>query len=309
MGLFEQMPPCTWQVGDETITLPVIRIEMDGGNRIAEHPRPGQEFEKLDDTGTKSETIVLFVDWFNGNDEPGIDSETQYPDTCNRMILSYRRHEVGTLRLPTIGAVRCRATTWRRVEGSEERDTAVTQFVFKRDNEDEISAASFTSPSARSVARGVAEDAVFSAQRAGVDLAPDFGTSLVELASAIETLATAPVEQLAALDVQARKIDAACAQLEKLHTSAAGPGGGLLLAPQHVIVLRQLRQLRDMAARVLGERLSALPGREPIFFAEQRSLFDVAGQFNVSFEDLLKANTHLDNPFAIPPNVPIFLVR
>ena len=308
MGIFENMPPCTWHVGSETITLPVIRIETDGGNRIVEHARGGQEFEKLDDTGSIGDNIVLSVDWFNGNTEPGVDGDTQYPDLCNRMILSFRIHECGTLRLPTVGVIRCRARTWKRVEASDERDVAVTQFVFKRDNEDGVTAASFTSPSARSVARSVAEAATFSAQQAGVDLS-DFGSSLQELAAGLEDLASAPAEQIAALEVQAKKIDAACKSFEALHTSVFGPGEGLLSFAPSAAAIRQMRRLQDMAARVVGERLSTMPTRRPVFFAEQRSLFQIAAQFNVPLETLLQANPQLAGGFSIPPNTPINLVQ
>ncbi len=296
--IFAQFTTCRWEVTGYNVVLPVKTVRTRGGNRIVPRERANRNGAKLDDTGSKPKVWTLDVDFYNGIDEPDMPADDMYPSLANDLEKSCDIHETGTLTLPTIGKRRCRLLDYDREESFEERDTGRFSLTFMEDNEDAITASSFSSPSARSVSRQLAEATTASAEQDGIELT-DIGSSLTELASELEGLANAPFEYVGDLQAKAGQISRACARIEAVHTSAADEVGLLLTSPMSSRTLRKLRELNDTAARVVQERLSSMPVLVPFRVASQRTLFDVAASLNQDAALLLKANPDLPNPLAI----------
>lgn len=297
--IFEQYPVCIWEVIGFRIPIPVKKISERGGNRLVRRTRQNRNGSKLDDTGSMEKTWTLDVDFFNGSREDGIPSDL-YPDMLNDLIRSFDVHQTGDLTLPTVGKRRCRAETYQRDESFEEIDCAIVSLTFVEDNEDVMNASTVTAPSARSVSRRLADLTTFSAQQNGVSLS-DSGAGIAELASEVEALITSPFEYFGDLQAQAAKVQALCERLEATHTTRRSQVGELLSQPPGARAVRGLVELRDKAARIVEERQSAMPRLVPYVVPTQRSIFDIAAQFEQDPSQLLAANPEIGNPLAIPP--------
>lgn len=298
-GIFEQFPACFWEVTGYKVPIPVKSINERGGNRLVRRKRQHRNGAKLDDTGSEEKIWQISVDFYNGNDEPDMPGDEFYPGVVNFLIKSFDVHETGTLTLPNIGKRRCRAESYERTESFEERDTAALTLVFVEDNEDFTTASTFTSPSARSVSRRIAEITTFSADQAGVVLA-DFGAGISELASGVEALINSPFEYVGDLETKAAQVDIACRRIEEAHTNRKTQVGMMLMDPPTSKVLRGLREIRDHAARIVEERQSALPKLVPFIVPDDRSIFDIATQLSQDAGKLIKANPGLSNPLIVP---------
>jgi prophage DNA circulation protein len=298
-GIFEQFPVCLWEVTGYKVQIACKSISERGGNRLVRRARQHRNGAKLDDTGSVEKVWAITVDFYNGNDEPDVPGDEQYPGVVNFLIKSFDVHETGTLTLPNIGKRRCRLESYERNEAFDERDTATVTLNFVEDNEDFTTASTFTSPSARSVSRRIAEITTFSADQAGVALA-DFGAGISELASGVEALINSPFEYVGDLETKATQIDIACRRIEETHTTRKTQAGMMLMDPPTSKVLRGLREIRDHAARIVEERQSALPRLVPFVVPEERSIFDIATQLGQDASKLIKANPGLSNPLIVP---------
>jgi prophage DNA circulation protein len=291
---------CVWEVTGYRIPIPVKKVSARLGNRIIQRARQNRDGAKLDDTGMVPTTYTLEVDFYNGCSEEGMPSDDMYPGLPNYLEKSLKVHETGNLYLPRHGKRRCRLETIESVETFEERDMAATVLTFIEDNEDNLTANSFTAPSARSVARRLAEMTTFSAEQNGVSLS-DAGAGISELASEVESLINSPFEYLGDLQAQAHKVRALCERLEDVHASRRTQVGELLAQPPGARAVRGLIELRDKAARVVDEKQSAMPRLISYVVPSQRSIFDIASQFDQDPTLLIAANPKLGDPLAIPP--------
>ena len=294
------MALCVWEVTGYRVPIPVKKISARYGNRLVRRARQNRDGAKLDDTGSVETTWTLDADFYNGCKEEGIPPEDNYPDVLNNFIKSSRVHETGTLTLPTEGKRRCRIESIDRSESFEEIDCGIVTITFVEDNEDSLTAQSFTAPSARSASRRVAELTTFSAEQNGVSLS-DSGAGISELAAEVETLISSPFEYLGDLQAQAARVQALCERLEDVHTSRTSQVGELLATPPGARALRGLIDLRDKAARVVEEKQSAMPRLVPYVVPSQRSIFDIAVQFDQDPTQLIAANPQLGDPLASPP--------
>lgn len=313
--IFEQYAVCSWKVkGEDALVIPVERIEESGGNRIVSRERPYRDGAKLDDTGAKPKQWVLSCSFFNGHTEPGMPnpdatgaSETLYPDHLNKVIASCDKHETGDLILPTVGKRRCRAESYRRVEEYTERDAASVTLTFTEDNEDGVTASSFTAPSVRAVSRSLAEATVFDLEEAG--LGGDLAGDLEEFASDLEGLAAAPGEFVGDLEAKAKSIEDSCERIEAVHTQAVNTVTGevatLLTSPQNSAGLRHLRKLRDTVARAVGERVASAPKIVPKVFTVPKSIFGVATELQQDADKLMQINPQIEDHLLIPANTVI----
>lgn len=297
--IFEQFALCVWEVTGYRVPIAVKKITARYGNRIVRRNRQNRDGAKLDDTGCVETTWTLDADFYNGCTEDGIPFADNYPDVLNNFIKSSKVHETGTLTLPTEGKRRCRIESIERSESFEEIDCGLTTITFVEDNEDSLTAASFTAPSARSVSRRVAELTTFSAEQAGVSLS-DSGAGISELAAEVETLITSPFEYLGDLQAQAEKVRSLCERLEETHASRRTQLGELLAAPPGARAVQGLVLLRDKAAKVVEEKQSAMPRLVPYVVPSQRSILDIAAQFEQDPTLLIAANPKLGDPNAIP---------
>lgn len=305
--LFGKLALCTWSVGGRVIPLSVARIEESGGNRIIERERPMRDGAKLDDTGSKAKRYRLTGSIFNGSTEQGI-PEDNYPDTLQALILSFDTHETGDLMVPTRGIRRCRAGTYSTTEGSDARDCAAFVLEFIEDNEDGVTASSFSTPSARSVLRSQVEEATFEAEKAGVQLGDLIG-SITEMASEIEGLLNAPADFASQVDSKIKAVDSALSRIEKAGTGldggVKGPVSEALIATQSAPVIRKIRGIRDTLSRAVGDQLSAFGKAGSRSYPRTMSIFDVATLEGVNAATLMAMNPAIGAFLAIPPNTPI----
>jgi prophage DNA circulation protein len=297
--IFEQLPMCVWEVTGYRIPIPVKKVSARLGNRIVQRARQNRDGAKLDDTGMLPTTYALEVDFYNGCSEEGMPSDDMYPGLPNYLEKSLKVHETGNLWLPRHGKRRCRLETIESVETFDERDMAAMVLNFTEDNEDAVNSNLFAAPSARSVARRLAELTTFSAEQNGVSLS-DSGAGIAELANEVETLINSPFEYLGDLQAQAERVKSSAARALDVYTDRTTQLGELLSAPPGARAVRGLVELRDKAARVVEEKQSAMPRLVPYVVPSQRSIFDIAVQFEQDPVALLGANPQLGDPLAIP---------
>lgn len=298
--IFEQMALCVWEVTGYRVPIPVKKIDTVYSNRIVRRARQNRNGAKLDDTGSVETVWTIDADFYNGCMEQGIPPDDNYPDVLNNFIKSSKVHETGTLTLGTEGKRRARIESIRRSESIEEIDCGIVSITFVEDNEDTLTADSVTAPSARSVSRRLAEMTTFSAEQNGVSLS-DSRTGISELAAAVEELTTSPFEYIGDLQAQAEQVRAACARLEEVHTSRRSQVGELLAVPPGARALRGLIDLKDKAAKVVEEKQSSMPRLISYVVPTQRSIFDVAVQFDQDPTALIAANPQIGDPLALPP--------
>lgn len=298
-SIFEQMALCVWDVTGYRVPIPVKKITARYGNQLVRRRRQNRDGAKLDDTGCVETTWVLEADFYNGCTEEGIPFSDNYPDVLNNFIKSSKVHETGTLTLGTEGKRRCRIESIERSESFEEIDCGVVTITFVEDNEDSLTATTFTAPSARSVSRRIADMTTFSAEQNGVSMSAS-GLGIAELAAEVETLVTSPFQYYGDLEAQAVKVQALCGRLEETFASKHDQVGEMLATPPGAHAVRGLITLKDHAARVVEERQSALPRLVPYVVPSQRSIFDIAAQFDQDPTALIAANPDLGDPLAIP---------
>ena len=297
--IFDQMALCVWEVTGYRVPIPVKKITARYGNRIVRRARQNRDGAKLDDTGSVETTWTLEADFYNGSTEEGIPRDDNYPDVLNNFIKSSKVHETGTLTLPTEGKRRCRIESIERSESFEELDCGITSITFVEDNEDSLTATTIIVPSARSVSRRVAEMTTFSAEQNGVSMSYS-GDGISQLAAEVEALVTSPFQYFADLQAQAVKVQSLCGRLESTFASQDDQVGEMLATPPGAHAVRGLITLKDHAARVVEERQSTLPRLVPYVVPTQRSIFDIAAQFDQDPTALIAANPDIGDPLAIP---------
>jgi len=303
--VFPRYPTATWQAkGRRKIAFAIESIQETGGNRLVPHERSRRNGAKYDDTGSKPRTFSIASPFYTTCEDPGVNTETYYPTDLNEMIDSFTVHEVGDLVLPTRGPIRARLQDYTRSETMSERDAAGVSFVFAEDNEDGVLASSFTAPSARSVASQYGEAAEFSLEQQGIP-PTDFGTSLAELASAVEAIAAQPFEFIADLQTKATQVRSASDRILGAFGGGSDGAGLLLLDPVAGLVHRQLATLADTTARVVAEKLSSQPRLRVVRFKYPVGMPQVAAKYGQDLGALLAANPQVGNAFAIPPGTPI----
>jgi len=303
--VFAASPTATWQAkGRRRIAFAIESIDEAGGNRLVPHERSRRNGAKYDDTGSAPRVFSIASPFYTTCEDPGVDTLNYYPRDLNDMIASFTVHEVGDLVLPTIGPIRARLQSYRRVEQTGERDAAGVSFVFVEDNEDGVLTSSFTAPSARSVAGQYGEAAAFTLEQQGIP-STDFGASLATLASEIESLAGQPAEFMADLKTKSAQIRGFNDRVLDAFGGGSEGAGVVLLDPVTALVHRQLATLTDTTARVIAEKLSSQPRLRVVRFKQVVGLPQVAAKFSQDLGSLLAANTQLGNAFAIPPGTPI----
>lgn len=300
--LMEKMVACAWQVdGGDHVTFMVTRIGESVDKRLVSRKRPYRKGAKHDSYARDFLIWELDIIFFNDPDEPNIDA-AQYPDNVEAFCKSIDIDATGDLILPTRGTVRAQFKGYRRTDDAGLRDAATVSAIFWEDNEDGVTAQSFTTPSAQSVARVLAGQITEDAQKAGAwsDLVSSINTAAAQL----EALANAPGEFVDDLDAQAKAISDAVDGVQNAFANANNRAAGELAAlathPEQSHLLRTLHRLGDTAKRAT---LQARAARKIITrrFPRQLSIFDVAGLLSQDPADLLSLNASLENPFAIPP--------
>ena len=298
MAIFEQYPAASWTVLGDTIYFAVEDIDETGGNRIVRRRRPYRDGAKLDDTGSKEKEWDVTAVLENSIEEEGLPTDRAlYPRALNAMIDSFDLHRTGTLILPSRGAVRACAESYKRRESQSERDTARVTFHFVQDNEDNVDALSFTTPSIRSTARQLVEETTFSSESRG-----GFAQSLADLEGAatdLQDAIAAPGEAVQDTDQKAARVVRLAADTEHQFTVSGQLGRDLFTDPDSWATVRQLHQLEDRSRRAASEK-SALGRVIGITFTTTRTILDIAAELVQDPASLLDLNTQLENALSIP---------
>lgn len=297
MGIFEEYPAASWTVLGDTIYFAVEDIDEQGGNRIVRRRRPYRDGAKLDDTGSKEKEWDVNAIFENSIEEEGLPaSPTQYPRALNNLIDSFDLHRTGTLVLPNRGAVRARAESYKRRETQAERDTARVTFHFVQDNEDNVDALSFTTPSIRSTARQIVEETTFSSESRG-----GFAQALADLEGAagrLQDAIAAPGEAVQDVDQKAARVVRLAANVENQFNVTGQLGRDLLTDPDSWATWRQLHQLQDRTRRAADEK-SALGRVVGMTFTTTRTLLDIASEIGQDPSLLFDLNAQIENTLDI----------
>jgi prophage DNA circulation protein len=296
--LFEKLVVASWTVaGLPTIYFPVQSIRESGGNRLAIRERPYRDGGKVDDIGSKPRRWSLTSIFENSIKEEGLPpTKALYPHVLNRLLESFGKHETGDLVVPTRGRIRARADSYARDEISDSRDHAMVELEFVEDNEDNVDAQSFASPSVGASARRLSETTRFSAQSDGA-----WSTSLADLnefVSELEAFANAPGDAVADLDQQAGIVIAATNRAGNAFNDAA-EGSDVLRDPESSQTQRKLLETKDMAGRARANAQGGLPRIVSVTYSNTRTLFSIAAELGQDAAELISLNRVLD-PLEVP---------
>lgn len=295
VGIFGRYPVATWLVGaGPAIAFPIIDITETGGNRIVPHERPGREGAKLDSTGRKPRSWHFRALFNNSIDEDGVDSRRPlYPYVLRQLIRAFEQQETGTLTLPTVGAVRCRANDWTRTETPDLRDTATIECTFIEDNEDSLERAQLRPPSVAASLVRLAEQTQFSAAKDGV-WSDDLGT-LRERANEIVTLMKAPGRSVADVSAIVRAHRRSLQSIVETATEESA----VFREPRASRTERQLQTMSDREAQAETERASSRPRTTAyVIDVERTSLYEVAALVRQDATELMDLNAaRIDDPF------------
>lgn len=296
--VFARLVVASWEVkGKPKLALACTRISQTYANRIVRRKRPYREGARLDDTGGDPTQWELEGLYHNGHDEPGL-PELLYPAHLDAVCDALVVHETGTLTTPTRGARRCRLMTFRRVEDAGLRDAAVLTCTFEEDNEDDAKASSFKAPSARAVARSLAQDTTDGLEEAGS--LGDAVSELNEAAAELEGLANAPGEFVSDIDAQVNACTHAVDRVGSAFSDASSAGAAeiaaILTDPQNSRAGRALTKLGDVAGRERA-RVGGVLGLRSVTYPSTVSIFDVARDVEQDATKLMGLNPSLAEDF------------
>lgn len=304
--IFEQFPACTWQAkGKPAIQIPAKTITEEWDNGLIKRKRPYKRGSKLDNTAGDSRVWNIEALYSNSITEPGMPPAGVYPNMPNDLVTSFEIQETGTLTLPTRGAVRCQAKSYRRVERDEDRDLCAISMVFWEDTEDDITAAAFNTPSARAVAVLLSENIGVECDAAGIggSLVTDLKTFLAQL----EGMLLAPSEYADQISAKINAVFVAAGRLQDAFMGGTTPTGepALLATAETSRLWRLLTLARYLAVD------SATDSLEPVALTFVRypnvvSIFDVASILSQDAAKLIELNPDLGGDLlAIPPRTRI----
>jgi hypothetical protein len=299
-GIFGQYPVGAWAAGSmPKILFAVVDITETGGNRIVQHERPYRPGAKLDDTSSKARTWAVTIVFNNSIVEPGIGNDPRrapYPTVLRQLLRSFDIHETGTLTLPTVGDVRCRAETYTRNERAEQIDTATVTVNWVEDNEEALDRAALQPPGVVATLVRLSERTVFTAQAAGVwtsDLA-----NLRERCNELTTLMQAPGRSVADVATVARANRRA---IENVFATGRTELGrfGIISEPRSSGLHDQLATLSDRQARAEDERTASRPRTKAfVVDVEVTSIYEIAARVGQDAAELLDLNAaRISDPF------------
>lgn len=312
MGLFENEPVCSFQAdGGTAIPISLLALTEETEYRLIERERAFRPGAKLDTTGRKKSVFSLDSLWQEGIDEPGIPQSGYYPGLLNQLMAAFDGEKAGTLRLPFRTPLRVRCKTARRAEKFDERDMAAVSLTFWTDNEDTVTAASFTKVSPQVGVPMIYADFSDAAQLVGL-----MSADVLNLGNLVATLSGFLAAGIAVADITLTAlalIDTADSIEGSFsnRTTNVGPDVGRILSdPESWRAARLLRRLAAQAAAAARLPNTTAPSdvTQVISFRTEVSLFDVAARDHQDLGKLLELNAGYENPFLIPANSPIRIV-
>jgi hypothetical protein len=312
---FSQYQVAQWKASPEATryAFPVISIDEDGGNRVIERERAYRHGCKLDDTGCKAKRWTLEAIFENSIQEPGESAVNGglvlYPFVINALIESFEKFhdQAGDLYVPTRGWVRARLVDYRRRESPDEQNCARLTMVFCEDNEDKVDANAFSMPSINANAKRLSSVTTFDSQSDGIW--GNDSQSLEEFTAGLESWANAPEDSMQEVDQQASSVigsvDRIFVAFSKPARQSDSTGRNILRDPESSQTVQKLHSTKEIAARGRHGAERGQPRLVTVVFERPQSLVSIAALLGQSLEDLLAANTQLDDPLYIPPRTPV----
>jgi prophage DNA circulation protein len=305
--IFKLYQSASFSVDGVKITFPAGRLQTTHQNRIVQHERVYRKGARLDNTGPKAKVWRFDVGAYNSDDhEPDVNGADFYPTELNKLLAMFDSEETGDLVVPGQGTKRAKADSYDRVEDNGERDSAGVVLTFIEDNEDDADASSFTAPTAASVVKKKAEDAVLEAE--DLALSEGFIESMNQLSSDLDGTLSAPGAALSDIESTGDAIQSNITKIEEsFYDNTAEVGdevAKLMTDPASSRLGLILRQQSDIAARAVADVQSFPVTLHEEVFQTDLSMFDLASATGMSLEDVLKANPLL-NPFFIPAGTPV----
>jgi hypothetical protein len=211
------------------------------------------------------------------------------------LLRSFDKHETGTLTLPTVGDVRCRADSYTRVESPELRDSATLDCTFIEDNEDALERAELRPPNVTASLIRLSEMTQFSAAKDGV-WNEDLGT-LRERANEIVTLMKAPGRSVADVGAIVRAHRRALQNI----IDTAREEMPIFNEPRASRTERLMREMSDREAQAEAERAASRPAtRAFVVDVEVTSIYEIAARLRQDVTELMDLNAaRITDPFTL----------
>lgn len=304
---FERLPRCQWkaQGRDSAVVIPVQRIVESVEARIAPRKRAYKNGAKQDHVGRDFLVWELEALFHNDSTEDGVPADN-YPDQHNRLLSSMDVNETGDLQLPTRGFVRAVFKGYRSVVQNDVRDAAAVTLTFWEDTEDGLSQASFVQGSGRATARNTVTLLQESCSTRGI-WGEDV-TSLDDLVTDLENFAKAPLDAVESVAAQARAVTNAVGRIESAFTStsntALGEAGLLLSQPESSFAGRNLREMADVAQRIVANA-TGVGFTTVVKYKTEVTIFDVATKLGQDVAKLSALNRALPSLLRIEAGTPI----
>lgn len=305
---FESQPVCTFQAdGGAVIPLVLFRLREDGEYRVIERERPFRPGAKLDTTGKKKVIYSLETGWWDGNEEPGV-PQTGYLAFLNTLIASFDGQTAGTLKLPFRSPLRVRCKSYSRAEAMDERAFSAVSLVFWTDNEDSVTAASFTK-----AAPAVAAPLIFVDFEDAAAIAGLVSNDVVSLRGLLSSLTTALAVGLDVALAGGAVVNTVASIEEAFtnQTTVVGPTYERILTdPEAWYPARLLRRLAAQAYAAVLLPASTAPAdvTTVITLKQDASLFDVAARYHQDVSKLMGLNPTLENALLVPAGTPLRIV-
>lgn len=274
--------------------------------RVVQRERPNRLGAKLDTTGRKCLVWEVDVLFFNGCTEEGIPSDDYYPDGLNSFCATADQGQVGTLKHPRRGDVRCRIETITVHETAEVRDAGAVTIQFWEDNEDKTDLTSFVSSSAAQLP-ALADSIMSAANDIGIwsDDVAQLGSSIGSLVGLLNSAVDLVDDAMATAQSVIGLCETIADAFAETYDTTLGPGAYRATDPDCSTFLLELRRVQFLA---MNAAANAQPTVIEVTYPDVVSIFDVAANKQRDLEEVIDLNTgRFEDMYAIPAGETILI--
>lgn len=274
--------------------------------RLARREIPFLDGAQLDETGLAPkviETSIVFI-----NDAhltiPELGAEPRmYPDRFRALLAMFESRKTGTLNIYGRRNLRMKAASWTAEEPDDKLDYATIRVTFEADNEGKLDAQAAEFVAVAANLQSVADEARFSAQAEGVDLA-EFFTSLNTACSQLETALRTPETLRSDVRTKANAVRYNASRIvDAINTNKPGRDKGK--DPSGSRINRSLFQLILLSYLAESEARSRDTRVKVIRLGQLTSVWQLAARLGVTGDELIALNPGIGDPNAIEPGTPI----
>jgi len=284
------------------LVFPMLSLDIDGSLRMPRRARPYRDGAKLDSTGTEPEEFKVEAIFHANVTEPGDSGPPMWPDRLNQLIAQFKLGYTGTLHLPWMRNIRCKAERWsRRANSESHRGGETLSVTFVEDNEENLE-----DSVEYSTVRATAQQQVLELVVDAEAIAVWDGTfeDLTQFAADLEGVLNAPGEFLEDVIHKAKRVANACRRIMAAIATKV-PGRDQGEDPASARVMARLLALADAAAQAQAEAEAQLPATIEVRYQTDRDIYDIATERGQSARDLIAINSEIEDISYIPAGTPV----